>query len=174
MMLQVSVDSVRASLMSAQRLVVLKAQDEERYLPIWIGPFEADAIAMELQGMEVPRPMSHDLLKQVIALLGGRLSRVEIHDLRNDTFYARLILDHNDQEVAVDARPSDSIALAVRTQAPIFVEGSVMDKAGVIRQPDARAQGRKQVNDGSLDVFKEFLEELSLGGTPDDADEGEQ
>lgn len=172
MMLQVSVDSVRASLMSAQRLVVLKAQDEERYLPIWIGPFEADAIAMELQGMEAPRPMSHDLLKQVIASLGGHLSRVEIHDLRNDTFFARLVLDHDDEQVSVDARPSDSIALAVRTKAPIFVEGSVMDKAGVTRQPDLRTQRRSLVDEGSLDVFEEFLEELSLRGSADNADEG--
>lgn len=173
MMLQVSVDSVRASLMSAQRLVVLKAQDEERYLPIWIGPFEADAIAMELQGMEVPRPMSHDLLKQVIATLGGHLTRVEIHDLRNDTFFARLVLEHDGQEFSLDARPSDSIALAVRTQAPVFVEATVMDKAGVTRQSDIRSRKRSEVDEGSLDVFREFLQELSLGDSADSADEGQ-
>jgi bifunctional DNase/RNase len=90
-MVEVTIDSVRVSLMSNHRVVVLKESDGERFLPIWIGPFEADAITIELQGVEVPRPLTHDLLKSVVYLLDAEVTRVVINDLSNDTFYARIM-----------------------------------------------------------------------------------
>ncbi|MBC8448881.1 MAG: bifunctional nuclease family protein [Chloroflexi bacterium] len=161
-MLEVSVESVRMSLMSPHRVIVLKEVDEERYLPIWIGPYEADAIAIELQGMETPRPLSHDLLKQAILTLGGRVSHVVVHGLRNDTFFASVVLDQGGQELELDARPSDSIALAVRTKAKIFVDSAVMAQAGMKKEEDLRQQMQRQRDTEDLEVFREFLEELDL------------
>ena len=117
-MVEVTIDSVRVSLMSQHRVVVLKEVDGERFLPIWIGPFEAAAITIELQGVEVARPLSHDLLKSMIYMLGGEVMRVVINDLNNDTFYARIILEVEGETMEVDSRPSDAIALAVRCSAP--------------------------------------------------------
>jgi len=162
MLLEVSVESVRMSLMSPHRLVVLKEVDEERYLPIWIGPYEADAIAIELQGIETPRPLPHDLLKQAILTLGGRVSHVVINDLRHDTFFASVVLDQGGQELELDSRPSDAIALAVRAKAPIFVDSSVMDRAAIVKEEDLRQQKQRLRDQEGLEVFREFIEELDL------------
>jgi len=164
MILQVTVDSVRASLMSPQRLVVLRTTDGGRYLPIWIGSFEADAIAIELQGLDTPRPMSHDLLRAAIAALGGKVSHVVIHNLQDDTFFASVVLDQGGREMRLDARPSDSVALAVRAKAPIFVDSVVLDHAGIVKEGDLRddAKLRSQHGGETLEVFREFIEELSF------------
>ncbi|HIC88748.1 MAG TPA: bifunctional nuclease family protein [Anaerolineae bacterium] len=163
-----TIDSVRVSLMSQHRVVVLKEIDNERYLPIWIGPFEADAITIELQGVEVARPLTHDLLKAMISTLGGTVSHVVINDLQNDTFYARIILDMDGEELEVDSRPSDAIALAVRTGSPIFVADSVMDRAAIVPEEDVRAaeegENEEEVDDESLEIFREFVEGLDLKG----------
>ncbi|HIQ06546.1 MAG TPA: bifunctional nuclease family protein [Anaerolineae bacterium] len=154
--------------MSQHRVVVLKEIDNERYLPIWIGPFEADAITIELQGVEVARPLTHDLLKAMISTLGGTVSHVVINDLQNDTFYARIILDMDGEELEVDSRPSDAIALAVRTGSPIFVADSVMDRAAIVPEEDVRAaeegENEEEVDDESLEIFREFVEGLDLKG----------
>jgi bifunctional DNase/RNase len=156
-MIQVTVDSIRASLMSQHRVVILKDVDSERYLPIWIGPFEAEAITLELQQAELARPLTHDLLKAVIIKMGGRVSHVVVNDLRDDTFYARIVLDNNGRSVEIDSRPSDSIALAVRVQAPIFVAESVMEKAAIM--PD---EGIGCSDEEKLSVFRDFVDTLDL------------
>jgi bifunctional DNase/RNase len=130
-MLEMSIDSIRVSMMNYQRVVILKEKDTDRYLPIWIGPAEADAIAVKLQDIAVPRPLTHDLLRSVIKELSGDVSRIHISDLQNDTFYARIIISINGKEMEVDSRPSDAIALAVRAQVPIYAEEQVLEKAGV-------------------------------------------
>ena len=109
-MVEVTVDSIRVSLMSTHRVVILKDVESERYLPIWIGPCEADAITVELQEVEVARPLTHDILKTTISALGGRLIRVEISDLKNDIFYATLVIDSKGKSVEIDARSSDALA----------------------------------------------------------------
>ena len=175
-MIEVSIDSVRVSLMSQHRIVVLKEIDGERYLPIYIGPFEADAITIELQGVEVARPLTHDLLKRMIETLGARVSHVIVNDLRHDTFYARIILDVDGEEVEVDSRPSDAIALAVRTKVPVFVAEEVMDRAGVVPEKDVQeaavmeemGDSEDEPSDEDLDVFREFVEGLDLEGLGDD------
>ena len=156
-MIEVTVDSIRASLMSQHRVVILKDVDDERYLPIWIGPFEAEAITLELQQVELTRPLTHDLLKAVITGMGARVSHILVNELRNDTFYACIVLDNNGHSLEIDSRPSDAIALAVRAKAPIFVAESVMEKAAIT--PD---EGISCSDEKTLSVFRDFVETLDL------------
>jgi bifunctional DNase/RNase len=128
-------------------VVLLKSAEDERALPIFIGAAEAQAIAIQINGVEMPRPLTHDLLKNLLDFLECRLIRVEVCDLKNDTFYARLVLDRDGEEVTLDSRPSDAVALALRFQAPIFVARAVMDQAGRTFDKDAaetpEAEGTK-------------------------------
>lgn len=156
-MIQVTVDSIRASLMSQHRVVILKDVDSERYLPIWIGPFEAEAITLELQQVELARPLTHDLLKAVITKMGAKVSHILVNDLHDDTFYARIVLDNNGQPLEIDSRPSDSIALAVRVKAPIFVAESVMEKASIMPE-----EGISHSDETKLAVFRDFVDTLDL------------
>jgi len=131
-MIEMTIDSIRVSLMNYQRVVILKEKESDRYLPIWIGPSEADAIAVKLQGVAVPRPLTHDLLNSVIDTLGAAVNSIVVNDLKNDTFFAKVGLDIEGKQVEVDSRPSDALALAVRTNVPIFADESVLDKAGIM------------------------------------------
>ena len=131
-MIEVVIDSIRVNVMNYQRLVLLKEKMAERYLPIWIGHPEADAIAIKLQGVAVSRPMTHDLLRSVIDTLGATVDYVVVTDLKNDNFFAKIVLRVDGHQIEVDSRPSDALALAVRVEVPIYVDESVMDKAGVL------------------------------------------
>jgi len=119
--------------------VLLKENDGERFLPIWVGMFESEAIAMRLQGAAVPRPLTHDLLANMVGELGGTLKYVVVNDLSESTFYARIAVERNGELRLVDSRPSDAIALALRAQIPIYAEDGVMAKAGIVSSPDVRA-----------------------------------
>ena len=112
-------------------VVILRERDGERVLPIWIGPAEASAIAMEMQAVKPARPMTHDLLKQVLLGMGAVLQRVNIHDVRENTYFADLIVGRDDHIFQVDARPSDSIALAIRMSAPIFASEHLLDQRSI-------------------------------------------
>jgi len=131
-MIEMVVESIRVSLMNYQRVVMLKEKTTDRYLPIWIGPNEAEAIHIKLQGVSVPRPMTHDLLRSVVDVLGASIDSIVVSDLRNDTFYAKIVLNVDGGQMEVDSRPSDAIALAVRVEAPIYVEETVLEKAGIV------------------------------------------
>jgi len=131
-MIEMTIDSIRVSLMNYQRVVILKEKMAERYLPIWIGPAEADAIAVKLQGVAVPRPLTHDLLSSVIDALGASIDSIIVTELKNDTFYARIILNVDGGQMEIDSRPSDALALAVRVEVPIYAEEMVLDKAGIL------------------------------------------
>ena len=144
-MIEMTIDSIRVSLMNYQRVVILKEKMAKRYLPIWIGPSEADAIAVKLQGVTVPRPLTHDLLGSVIDSLGAALDSIIVSDLKSDTFYAKIILNVDGQQVEIDSRPSDALALAVRTDAPIFAEEAVLDKAGILLDEET---GKPIMEDG--------------------------
>jgi bifunctional DNase/RNase len=159
-LIPVSIDSIRVSLVSAHRIVVLK-DNEERFLPIWIGPFEADAISIALQGNQVARPLTHDLLKTVIHEVGGTLSHIAVTDLREDTFYAQIVMQLNDKRVELDSRPSDAIALAVRLQIPIYVAEDVMDKASI--RPSQSTAAAPAENE-ELDAFRDLIEDLDMDG----------
>ncbi len=156
-LIQVSIDSIRVSLVSPHRIVVLKDGDD-RFLPIWIGPFEADAITIALQGNQVARPLTHDLLKNLIQEAGGTPTQIVVNDLRDDTFFARIVMDMNNRHVEVDSRPSDAIALAVRFQIPIFVAPTVMERAAI-----RRSAGEEESEEAErLGAFKDLIEDLDL------------
>ncbi|HWO93494.1 MAG TPA: bifunctional nuclease family protein [Dehalococcoidia bacterium] len=175
-MIELAIVSIRVSLMNYQRVVILKEKDADRYLPIWIGPAEADAIAVRLQDVAVARPLTHDLLRSVIETLGGQVTSIVVNDLANDTFFARINLDVNGTPIEVDSRPSDAIALAVRSQVPIFVAEQVMEKAGVLLEEDDEAgdgtgaarpafEESAPVKEEDLErmsAFRDFIESLDL------------
>ena len=163
-MIEVAVDSIRISLVSQHRIVVLKETDNERQLPIWIGPYEADAITIELQDVEVARPVTHDLLKNVIEALGGKVSHVLIKALNDGVFYASLFVDINGELKEIDSRSSDAIALAVRVKVPIFVNESVMDEVGVLPEPDILQEAAPENKEApeELDVFSNFVDSLDF------------
>jgi bifunctional DNase/RNase len=162
-MIKVTIDSVRASLLSQHRVVVLKEEGLERYLAIWIGPYAADAITIKLQGVEVARPLTHDLLQQAIAKLGATVSHILVNDLHDDTFYARVVMDRNGERIELDSRPSDAICLAVRTQSPIFVSESVMERAGVVPDEEIDVETVTEEEEEKLAPYKDFIEGLDLG-----------
>jgi uncharacterized protein len=167
-LVEVAIDSVRVSLMSQHRLVVLKDLKSPRFLPIWIGPFEADAITIELQGVEVARPLTHDLLKTTIGKLGAEIERVAITELRNDTFYAEITLSVNGRRLEIDSRPSDAIALAVRARVPVYVADDVLDQAAITPEQDLESGAEGADAEGTPgeapEAFREFLEGLDLSG----------
>ncbi len=180
-MLEMVIDSIRVSLMNYQRVVILREKEADRYLPIWIGPAEADAIAVKLQDVAVPRPLTHDLLGSLVTTLGAGIDHIVVSELANDTFYAKIVLDSNGNHVEVDCRPSDALAVAVRAKVPIFVEDSVLEKAGILMDKEsgkplggeadgAESSGGK-VNEEELNqmsAFKDFISNLheleELGG----------
>ena len=173
-MIEMVIDSIRVSPMNYQRVVLLKEKTAERYLPIWIGPTEADAIAVKLQGAAVQRPLSHDLLHSVIGALGATLRSIVINELRSDTFYAKIILNVDGEQIEIDSRPSDALALAVRAEVPIYVEESVLDKAGILLDKETGkpiSEGEKEVADSKkvsdeelrrMSAFTDFINTLDL------------
>jgi bifunctional DNase/RNase len=171
-MIEVVIDSIRVSLMSQYRIVILKDINSDRYLPIWIGPCEADAITIELQEMPPQRPLTHDLLRSVIQELGGQIIHILISDLRNDVYYARIVVEVNGRQMEIDSRPSDAIALAVRARVPIFVSETVMERAAVHPEEDVNltemTAGAKTEDEERLSAFKDFVNTLDLDDLDDD------
>ena len=181
-MIEMTIESIRVSLRNYQRVVILREQGSDRYLPIWIGPAEADAIAVRLQEQSVARPLTHDLLNNVIGEFGGAVRFVVVNDLENDTFFARIHVEHDGRTIEVDSRPSDAIALAVRAGVPIYASESVLDRAGVL----LNAEGERVEETGQppavtpeelekLSAFSDFIGELdldTLGEGPDGGDGG--
>jgi bifunctional DNase/RNase len=161
-MIQVVIDSIRVSLMSPHRVILLKEIDSERQLPIWIGPFETDAIVVELQQVQTARPLTHDLLKNTIEELGGTVSHVLVNELRDDHFTARVFIDQNGKLLDIDSRPSDAVALAVRAKVPVFVAEEVMEEAGVLPEEEILSLTEGEAPDDKLDAFADFLDTLDL------------
>jgi bifunctional DNase/RNase len=179
-MVEVVIDSIRVSLMSQQRIVILREMDAERYLPIWIGVYEAESITIALQEVEVARPLTHDLVKNIFNTLNAKIMRVEVVALRDDTFYGNIVAEVDGRVLNIDSRPSDALALAVRAHVPILVSRSVMDSAGIIPEEDLQEEeGETGAAEGAeasperLSVFEDFLEGLGLDNAEDD-DEEEQ
>lgn len=187
-MVEVVIDSVRVSLTNQQRIVVLRELNTERYLPIWIGPYEAEAITIALQEIEVARPQTHDLLKNILTNLDAQLVRVEVLSLREDVLYGNLVIEANGQTVNIDSRPSDALALAVRAHVPILIAREVMDAAGVIPEQDIdtnevkpsplapTAPGSEGEGEDRLSIFEDFLSNINLDdlSTPSDDEDDEE
>jgi len=150
-MIRMTLVGVRVELPTNQPIVLLKEETGERFLPIWIGAFEATAIAFALQGVETARPMTHDLFKNVLEELGVRMSKVVINDLIEGTFYAEITMSLNDEVHVVSARPSDAIALAVRMNVPIFAEEKVLDEASITMETDEEEEIKR---------FRDFLDHV--------------
>ena len=142
-------------------VVLIRSDEGDEVLPIWIGPFEAEAIAIRLRDIEVARPLTHDLLGNVIAEMGGEVSHIAVTDLRNDTFYARITVNVNGHLLEIDSRPSDAIALAVRVDAPIFVEDTVMEHSIT---PEMDISEDEEGED--MAAFQEFVNNLDLDDLP--------
>ena len=167
-MVEMTVESVRINLATQQRVVILKATKQERYLFIWIAHAEAYAIAVELQGTNPPRPLTHDLLKNVLSELGARIVSIVISDLIEDIFYARIVLDVAGRHVEIDARPSDAIALSVRAKTPIYVDESVLERAGMTLDTSEEAllpraeQKQEPEQEENLDAYRDFINSLDV------------
>jgi uncharacterized protein len=131
-------------------IVVLRDDSEQIFLPIWVGIFEANAIALRLENIETPRPMTHDLLRTLLDTFEAKVSRIVINDLRESTFYATVDIEAGERSISIDARPSDAIALAIRTEAPIFVAQSVLDHAQTIASDETQD-----------DRLRKWLEEIN-------------
>ncbi len=149
-----SVDSIRVHMPSGQHVVVLKQKDSERFLPIWVGMAEANAIALKISGVNPERPVTHDLMVNMLTKLGVRVTRVVVSELKNDTFHARIVGTYGEREVVFDSRSSDAIALAVRVESPIFVAKEVLDQAAVLPET--------QVDDSRLQVFQQMVNSMNL------------
>ena len=186
-MIEVVIDSIRVSLMSQQRIVILRQSEAERYLAIWIGIYEAEAITLALQEVEVSRPLTWDLLRNVFNSLNARLLRVEVVALKDETFFGNIVAEVDGRLLNIDSRPSDALALAVRAHVPIYVAKSVMDAAGITPETDlheeqpiqpeekaspAPAAGEEESS--RLSIFEDFLGKLDLGDLDKDDSEDEE
>lgn len=173
-MVEVQIDCIRMSLMTQSRVVILRETGEDRYLAIWIGPSEADAITFELQSVHPRRPLTHDLLKSVIVEMGAEVKHVIVTELRRpeDIFYAKIVLELNDKEIEIDSRPSDAIALAVRAEVPIFISEQVMDAASVRPEDDVEdimlEEATETGEDNRLNIFKDFVDTLDIDALDED------
>ena len=170
-LVEMVVESVRVHMLSSRHVVILKEAARDRYLPIWIGPWEASAIAMKLQGLTPERPLTHDLFAATLTALGARIDRVVIGELADETFHARIMLDRDGRTAEVDARPSDALALAVRSGARIFAAEAVLAQAALgadrgIVDDDEGGEGSAletagdKLVDPRLDVFRDFVNSL--------------
>ncbi|HEY5033876.1 MAG TPA: bifunctional nuclease family protein [Candidatus Dormibacteraeota bacterium] len=170
-LIEVSVDSIRIHMPSAQHLVILKEKEADRYLPIWIGSFEAQAIATKISGNPLGRPLTHDLMATAFGDLGISVKRIVVTRLADQVFYARLYVKQDGRDLDFDARPSDAIALAVRVECPIFVATEVMETAGIIPDPneasDDKEKSESPVDEARLAVFRDFVNSLDLPDLPE-------
>ena len=158
-LIEVKIDSLRVSLTNQQRIIVLKQVDSDRFLPIWIGPYEAEAITIALQEIEVSRPQTHDLVKNMITSLNAKLKKAVIKVLKDDVFYGVLVVEVNGKELEIDSRPSDAIAVAVRAHVPIMVSENVMNEASII--PEEVEQEEKIIKGD--DEKQPKIDQLTLG-----------
>jgi uncharacterized protein len=158
---------------SGQHVVFLKEKNGERFLPIWIGQFEANAIALKITGSESERPITHDLMANTLGELGISLSRIVVTSLNEEVYYARLHLQQSGREIDVDSRPSDAIALAVRFECPIFVASEVIDRAGIIPEKEDDDKSEKdELDEDRLAVFRDLVNNLDLPDLPDEPGSG--
>ena len=163
-MRELVIDSIRISQMNYQRVVVLKELETNLFLLIWIGPTEAEAIAVRMQGMTVPRPLTHDLLVDLVKSVGGSFEHILVNDLQNETFYAKIVIKVGDQTHEIDSRPSDAMAVAVRAEVPIYVADQVMEKAAISMDQETGQPVSAQTGEGEdapAEVTEEELQGLS-------------
>ncbi|MCG8377987.1 MAG: bifunctional nuclease family protein [Proteobacteria bacterium] len=173
-MVEVVIDSIRVGLMSQQRVVILREVEAERYLAIWIDPYMAEQITFALQEVEVARPLTHDLIRDLVRSMEAKVLRVEVLSLKGDVFYGNIVVEAGGETIDIDSRPSDALALAVRTHVPIMVSNEVMEAAGIIPEDDLEEDingaGESAGGEGEdrLEIFEDFLDNLDI----DEEDKG--
>jgi bifunctional DNase/RNase len=171
-LIEVAVDSIRVHMPSGQHVVFLKEKQAERFLPIWIGSFEANAIAFKITNVTPERPVTHDLMATTFGELGIAVTRIVVTSLSEEVYYARLHIRQNGRDLDIDSRPSDAIALAVRFDCPIFVASDVLDKAGIIPEKEDGEEGESgQMDEDRLAVFRDLVNNLDLPDLPDEPGE---
>lgn len=151
-MIEMKINGLAVDNSSKMPVVILTDLDEKRFLPIWIGVYEADAILMAMEAISVPRPMTHDLIKGIMDAVEISVDRIVIHDIKNNTFFAKIHMIKDGKEYEIDSRPSDAIALALRVEAPIFVSETVIMEATIMDKEKYRKE---------MDEFKEFLKDIN-------------
>lgn len=172
MMIEASIEAVRINVVTDDHLVILREINGSRLLPIWIGPYEAQAIALEIKGTGLGRPLTHDLLRDVIGQMGGSIERIVVSDIREKIFYATIIIEMDGRRVNVDSRPSDALALAVRTHSPIYIEDAVIEQAGipVVDETPEAEEPAEAIDPERLTVFREFINNMDV----DDPEKGKE
>lgn len=189
-LVEATIDSIRMSLTSQQRIIVLKDITQERYLPIWIGPYESESISIALQEIEISRPQTHDLIKDAIVELGGSITRIIINELKDDIFYGVVEIVQKNKKIQLDTRPSDALALAVRTHVPIFIAEDIMLSASIVpveeeylsreidqnENPITAAENnpsdmKEEIDPDRLSVFEEYLKNLDMDNDLSDNEE---
>ncbi len=171
-MIEVVIDSIRVSLMSQQRVVILREIDSDRYLPIMVGIYEAEHLTLALQQIEVSRPLTYDLFVNILDSLDAEVIHVEVVSLRDETYFGNIAININGTMHNIDSRPSDAMNLAIRSNVPIFVAESVLDEAGLIPENDlAEALQDEEMDSERLSVFENYLDQISPDEFEDKPDE---
>ncbi len=173
-MIEVVVDSIRVSLMSQQRVVILREIESDRYLPIMVGIYEAEHLTLALQEVEVSRPLTYDLFVNILDSLEAEVVHVEVVSLKDETYFGNIVFNINGSLHNIDSRPSDAMNLAVRLNVPIFVTEDVLDEAGMIPEDDlAETLPDEEVDSERLSVFENYLDQISPDQSEDEPDEEE-
>ena len=173
-MAEVVIDSIRVSLMSQQRVVILREVNSDRYLPIMVGVYEAEHLTLALQDVEVSRPLTYDLFVNILDSLGAQVIHVEVNALKDETYFGNIVISINGTLHNIDSRPSDAMNLAVRLQVPIFVSDAVLEEAGLIPEEDiSESSLDKEVESDRLSIFENYLDQIAPDQSVSDQDEEE-
>ena len=170
-MIEVAIDSIRVSLMSQQRVVILRELNSDRYLPIMVGIYEAEHLTLALQDVEVSRPLTYDLFVNILDALDAEVTQVEIIELKEETYFGNIVINVNGALHQIDSRPSDAMNLAIRMQVPIFVAEEVLEEAGLLPEQDLADGGLdEELDPDRLSVFENYLDQIA----PDEEDEDQE
>ena len=173
-MVEVVIDSIRVSLMSQQRVVILRELNSDRYLPIMVGIYEAEHLTLALQNVEVSRPLTYDLFVNILDTLGADLTHIEVVSLKDETYFGNIVISINETDHNIDARPSDAMNLAIRMQVPIFVADDVLEEAGQIPEEDlVDSRLDEELDNDRLSIFENYLDQISPDESKDSTEEGD-
>jgi len=173
-MVEVVIDSIRVSLMSQQRVVILREVNSDRYLPIMVGIYEAEHLTLALQEVEVSRPLTYDLFVNILDALDAQVTHVEVVSLKDETYFGNIVISINGSLHNIDSRPSDAMNLAIRMQVPIFVSDNVLEEAGLIPEDNLAEAGLdEELDSDHLSVFENYLDQITPDQSEDQTDEGE-
>ena len=173
-MIEMSIDSIRVSLMSQQRVVILREVNSDRYLPIMVGIYEAEHLTLALQDVEVARPLTYDLFVNILDVLNAEVTHVEVVSLNEETYFGNIVISVSGTLHNIDSRPSDAMNLAIRMGAPIFVAEEVLDEAGLIPEENLSETGaEEEVDSERLSVFENYLDQITPESSEENPDEDE-